>query len=293
MAEPMHKNEHLMKWATYASVTTAIILILIKLFAWLQTGSISLLSTLIDSLLDSGASIINLFAVRYALMPPDKEHRFGHGKAEPLASLFQAAFISASALFLIIKGVSGLFDPPPIQKADLGITVTVITLFLTVCLIIFLNFVIRKTGSTAIRADATHYKSDILLNIGVLSAIALSSYADFPLIDPLFALGIAIYILWSVRNIAADALDQLMDREFAPETRQHVQQIINEHVGVIGYHDLRTRTSGLKSFIQVHIELDGDQPLRQAHDIAEDLEQKLLQQFPGSEVIIHQDPFHR
>lgn len=289
---PTHSAEaaRLMRLATYASVATAMVLIGVKLVAWLYTDSVSLLSTLIDSVLDALASIINLLAVRHALMPADREHRFGHGKAEPLAALGQATFISGSALFLVFEASHRLFTPAPIAHTGFGIGVMAFAIAATFVLTRFQAYVVRKTGSIAIKADSLHYFGDLLVNGSVIVALLLVSQLGWDWADPVFGLGIAAYILYCAWRIARGAYDMLMDRELPDEDRQRIKDIVQAHPAVIGLHDLRTRASGRDTFIQIHLELDGEMTLLRSHEIADEVEARLHEAFPGAEVIIHQDP---
>ena len=280
----------LMRTATYASVAVAGTLIVVKLAAWLFTDSVSLLSTLIDSLLDAAASMINLLAVRHALTPADREHRFGHGKAEPLAALGQTAFIAGSAIFLVIEAGHRLFAPRPVLHVDVGIGVMILAIVVTFALTRFQAHVVRKTGSVAIKADSLHYVGDILVNAAVIVALLLASQFGWFIADPLFGIAIAGYILIIAWRIARGAFDMLMDRELPEPERARIRRIVLEHPSVIDMHDLRTRASGRKTFIQVHIELDGDLSLYRAHDVADEVEASLRAAYPGAEVIIHQDP---
>lgn len=280
----------LMRAATYASVTVAVILIAVKFFAYMSTDSVSLLSTLVDSILDAGASIVNLFAVHYALQPADEEHRFGHGKAEPLAGLGQSGFIFASALFLIFETGKRFVEPRSIDNSDMGVIVMVISIVLTVGLVIFQKYVVRKTQSVAVSADSLHYTTDILINAGVIVALVVSVQTDWYWFDPLVAGAISIFILWSVREIVSDALDLLMDHEFPEEERQKILDVVMKHPKTMGMHDLRTRSSGMQKFIQLHLVLNADMKLRDAHDIADDVEEALGKVFPDAEILIHQDP---
>ncbi len=282
-------NAKLMRLATYASMSVAIVLILTKAVAWIMTDSVSLMATLIDSCLDALASLVNLLAVRHALTPADKQHRFGHGKAEALAGLGQATFITGSALFLVLESISHLWHPKPIAALGAGITVMVISIVATIGLLIFQRHVISKTASTAIKADHLHYKTDLLVNGSVIVALLLAYYG-WPGFDPVFALGIAAYILFSAWEIARESLDLLMDREVPVEDRARIKAIARDHPQTRGMHDLRTRKSGTTMFIQLHLEMDDQLTLIQAHAIADDVEDRIRAEFPDAEVIIHEDP---
>lgn len=279
-----------MRAAAIASVSVASILIVTKFVAWLMTDSVSLLSTLIDSILDAAASLVNLLAVHHALQPADREHRFGHGKAEPLASLAQAAFICGSAAFLLIQAGERMVHPRDIVNTDIGYAVMVFSIVLTIMLVGFQRYVVRKSGSVAIDADSLHYKTDVLINLGVMVSLFLSSHFGWKYADPLIAILIAMYIVKGAWGIGKTALAILMDRELEDEDRQKIRNIVMAHEEVKGLHDLRTRSSGVHVFIQFHLELDGDMKLMQAHDISEEVERELMEAFPNAEVIIHEDP---
>ena len=278
-----------MRLATYASISVALVLIVAKTIAWGASGSVSLLATLIDSTLDAMASLLNLVAVRHALSPADKEHRFGHGKAEALAGLGQAAFIAGSAGFLLLESGRRMLHPVPLESYGPGVLVMLFSIAATLSLLVFQRYVIRKTGSTAIKADALHYRTDVLVNASVIVALWLSvqGWAGF---DALFAIAIAIYILYSAWEIVKQALDHLMDRELPNAERENIKRIAIAHTAVRGLHDLRTRRAGMATFIQLHLELDDDLTLLQAHKISDEVEWSLQAAYPGAEIIIHTDP---
>lgn len=279
----------LLRLATYASTATAAVLVAAKLAAWIMTGSVSVLASLVDSLMDAGASLVNLLAVRYSLLPADAEHRFGHGKAESLAGLAQATFIAGSAVFLILQALDRLLNPRPLEALGVGMAVMLLAIVATLALVTVQRHVIRRTGSTAIRADALHYATDLLTNAGIILALGLA-WLGWPGLDPVFAIAIGLYILYSAGRIGLEALDQLMDRELPAETQARIRELVRGHPQVQGMHGLRTRQSGRTRLIQLHLELDGDLPLREAHAITEAVERGLRAAFPGADVIIHQDP---
>ena len=280
----------LMQWATYASVSVASVLIVGKFYAWVATDSVSLLSTLIDSMLDAAASIINLIAVRHALQPADREHRFGHGKAEALAGLAQSAFISGSAVFLLIEAFERLLNPKAIVATDAGYIVMVFSIVLTIGLVVFQRHVIKRSGSVAISADSLHYQTDVLINASVILSLYLSTQFDWPLADPIFAIAIAAYIIFTAWQIGSGSFQILMDRELPDEDRQKIRTIVMAQPGVLGMHDLRTRSSGTQEFIQLHLELDGEMKLIDAHVISDRVELELGKEFPNAEVMVHEDP---
>ncbi|MDG4596268.1 MAG: cation diffusion facilitator family transporter [Candidatus Contendobacter sp.] len=279
----------LLRWATYASVTTATVLIAGKLAAALLTGSVSVLASLVDSMMDVAASLVNLLAVHYSLQPPDREHRFGHGKAEPLAGLVQAAFIAGSAVFLILHAVDRLLHPQPLNDALIGVGMLLFSIAATVLLLAFQHHVIRRTQSTAIRADALHYATDLLTNAATILALGLAMLG-WPFADPVFAIGIALYILHSAGRIGHEAVQLLMDHELPPEIQARVKEIAHGHARVRGTHDVRTRRSGQTYFIQLHLMLDDQMPLVEAHRIADEVEAAIIAAFPNADVLIHEDP---
>jgi len=280
----------LMRLATYASVFAAVLLVGIKLATWLYTDSVSVLSSLADSLLDTLASLVNLFAVHHALQPADREHRFGHGKAEPLAGLAQSAFITGSSIFLLFEVGNHLFHPRPVEHGMVGIGVMVFSIIVTFILISFQRHVIRVTGSVAIASDHLHYTSDILLNVSVILAILLSVNFGWYYADPIIGAAIAFYILYSAFQIGRRALHILMDHELPNEDRTRITEIVMAHPQVRNLHDLRTRSSGLQSFIQLHLEMNGEITLHRAHEIVEQVTADIRTVFPNAEVLIHEDP---
>ena len=285
----LSRLSRLLRLATYASVVTAGILIAGKLGAWLMTGSVSVLASLVDSMMDIAASLINLFAVRYSLMPADKEHRFGHGKAESLAGLAQATFIAGSAVFLILHAFDRLLHPRPLEDVAVGIGIMVFAIVSTLVLLAIQRHVIRETGSTAIRADSLHYLTDLLTNASIIIALLLAGIG-WQGADSLFGMGIALYILYSAWHIGHDAFQLLMDRELPDEQREQIRQAALAHTQVRGIHDLRTRRSGQDLFIQMHMELDDDLSLFDAHAIADEVDLAIRKIYPEADIIIHKDP---
>ncbi len=280
----------LMRLATYASVATAFSLIVAKAWAWWQSDSVSMLATLTDSSLDLLASMVTLFAVYHALQPADQEHRFGHGKAEPLAGLWQALFVLLSAVFLLYQAIQRLIHPQPLSdSATASIGVMLFAIVMTGLLLMFQRYVIKKTGSTAISADALHYKTDFLINISIIVAIVMTA-AGWYRIDALMAIAIAIYIFHSGWQIMRDAINLLMDHELPAQERQHIQSLVLKHSAVLGLHDLRTRRAGLKVFIQLHLVLDAQLSLKQASEICRQVEQDLQNHFADAEVLIYPHP---
>ncbi|MBD1557412.1 CDF family cation-efflux transporter FieF [Vibrio sp. S9_S30] len=279
----------LVSTAAWLATGVALLLLIIKVAAWWVTGSVSLLASLIDSLLDIAASVVNLIVVRYALQPADKEHSFGHGKAESLAALAQAMFISGSACFLILNGVDRFFRPHELQSPELGVYVSMFAILITGVLVAFQKHVVRKTGSQAIAADSLHYQSDLYMNAAIIVALGLSWYG-IGQADAVFAIGIGVFILSSAIRMVYSAVQSLLDRQLPDEEIKDIRLITCSVNGVLGVHQIRTRMSGPVRFIQLHLELDDHMPLLEAHRISDEVEQKLLERFPEGDILIHQDP---
>ncbi|ACI98021.1 cation diffusion facilitator family transporter [Rhodospirillum centenum] len=289
----MQDREGAARWrrrAAYASIAVALTLIAVKLATYLSTGSVSILSSLIDSSVDALASVVTLLGVAQALTPPDAAHRFGHGKAEPLAALAQSAFITGSAVFLGYEAIGRLVDPRPVDSTGLGIAVMVFAIVMTAGLVTFQRWVIERTGSIAIDADSLHYRGDLLMNLAVIAALVLTRVTGSGYWDPLFALGIAGFLVWNALRIAETALDVLMDRELPDDDRARVVALVLAHPQARGLHDLRTRSTGVGQHIDFHLELDSDLTLAEAHDITDEIELRLREAFPSADFSIHQEP---
>lgn len=284
-----HDYGKLVRWASTASVVTASTLILIKTGAWFATNSVSVLASLVDSLMDVAASLVNLFALRYALRPPDEDHRFGHGKAESLAGLGQAAFIAGSALFLLLNAADRFINPREIEETAIGVGVMFVGIVMTGGLLAFQRYVVLRTGSLAVRADALHYRTDLLANLATL-IVLLAASAGYDLLDPVLASIIAFYVLYSAWQIGFSAVHTLMDRELDANVHQQIQGLALETPGVLGVHDLRTRQAGQRVMVQLHLDMDKDWTLDQAHTVTKTVEYKIRALFADSDIIIHQDP---
>jgi len=277
--------------ATHASVAVSVVLIVLKFAAWLATGSVALLSSLIDSVLDVIAAIVNLLAVRHALEPADREHRFGHGKAEPLAALGQAAFLAGGALLLVFEAISRLVTPQPIAYAGLGIVVVIASLLLGGTLVLYQRYVVAKTHSLAVGADELHFRNDMVVNAAVLVALLLDRLIAAPILDPIFGGAIGLWIIIGAIRLLRLSMSQLMDRELPDEDRARIRKIAEAAAPeVIAVHDLKTRAAGPTAFIQLHLEMDGAMNLRRAHEISDEVEAELRAAYPNAEIIIHQDP---
>jgi len=276
--------------AALASVAAALFLLVLKTYAALATGSVAMLGSLADTALDLLASLLTLFGVRVAAMPADRDHRFGHGKAEALAALAQIALISISAVGIGWRAAERLIDGAATVNAEYGIAVSMVAIAVTLALVAYQRAVVRRTGSVAIRTDSVHYQSDLLLNLAVIAALVLDQYLGVTGADPLFGLAIAAWLLFGAWRASSQALDQLMDKEWPEEKRMHFLAIASSRPEARGIHDLRTRSSGTHDFAQFHIWVDPMMTVAAAHDVVEAIERDLAREFHGCEGRNHLDP---
>ncbi|WP_427964018.1 cation diffusion facilitator family transporter [Altererythrobacter sp.] len=276
--------------AAIASIATAVFLVVIKVWATLQTGSTAMLGSLADTTLDLVASIATLIGVWVASMPADEDHRFGHGKAEALAAILQVMLITLSAGGIAWRAVTHLIEGGETAAAEEGIIVSLVAIAATIALLLWQRHVISKTQSIAIKTDHLHYQSDLFLNLAVIAALVLDQYLGFAQADPLFGLGIAAWLAWGAWRGASEALDHLMDKEWPLERREEFLAVLARHPDIRGVHDLRTRTSGMHDFVQFHMAVDPHLTVAQAHDLMDQVEERLAGEFPGVEVLIHPDP---
>lgn len=277
------------------SILAAGFLIVLKTVSGLLTGSISVWASLLDSLMDIFASIVNFFAVRAAARPADEDHTYGHGKAESLAGLFQALVITISGAFLIREAIRRLREPHEIASEWVGIGTMIIAITISLALVARLRLTARKTDSPALAADAAHYASDITTNGGALVALAIVYFTGWKLVDPLFSIAISLYILWSAFTVAREAVDILMDRRLPLEIDEQVAEIVGRYKdqGVFGFHDIRTRRSGSIKFIDLHLEVDRDLKLDDAHAATVRVLRQIEAEIPRARVSIHTDPVNR
>ena len=280
----------LMRGAAIAAVAVSAVLVVLKAAAYIVTGSVAMMASLADSALDLFASSINLFAIREALTPADREHRFGHGKAEPLAGLAQGAFIAGSATFLVVESIGRMVSPRPVDRAPVGLAVMIVSIAAVLGLVLYQRLAVARTGSVAIRADRIHYIGDLLTNIGVALGIVLSARFGILIADPIVGLAVAAVLAASAWNVFRQSYDQLMDRELPDAERERIKGIVRAHRDVRNLHDLRTRAAGICKFVQLHIELDPTISLTRAHEVSDEVENEILAAFPDAQVIIHQDP---
>ncbi|MDN3431702.1 MULTISPECIES: cation diffusion facilitator family transporter [unclassified Pseudoalteromonas] len=266
------------------------LMIATKAWAWLASGSASMLGSLTDSLMDITATLMSFLVLSYALRPADDDHRFGHGKAEALAGLGQAAFIAGSGCLLMFHGIERLINPVELSHSLLGVWVSIFAIACTLVIVYVQNKVVKHTESIAIKADSVHYKGDLILNAAVLLAILLAYYGVL-YADPLFAICVAGYLLYNSWDIATESASHLMDKELPDEEKQSIFEIARNHNDVYGVHGIRTRQGGKVKFIQLHLELDDNLPLIRAHKVADEVELMITQQFESEvDILIHLDP---
>ena len=285
-----HHHGALTKSAAVASVGTALFLIVLKAFAAWQTGSVAMLGSLADTGLDLIASLVILYGVRIAAEPADHDHRFGHGKAEALAALFQVALIAASAAAIGWRAVYRLTYDQPTTAAEYGIGVSLVAIVATFALLAYQRRVIARTGSVAIQADNVHYQSDLLLNLSVIVALVLDQYLGLTGADPVFGIAIALWLAWGAFRASSQAIDQLMDKEWPEAKRERFLALAATHPELRGIHDFRTRRSGSRDFAQFHMYVAPEMSVRDAHDVMDQVEARIAREFPGIEILIHLDP---
>ncbi len=285
-----HANAGLNQRAAMASVSVALFLLAIKTWAVWQTGSVAMLGSLADTGLDVFASLVTLYAVRLAGMPADEDHRFGHGKAEALGALFQVVLISLSAIGIGWRAIDRLLRGEVTTQAELGIGVSIVAIVATIGLLAYQRGVIARTGSVAIEADHVHYQSDLLLNLGVIVALVLDQFVGWSGADPVIGIVIALWLAFGAWRASSRAIDQLMDKEWPEERRRKFVEVASRFSELENLHDLRTRTSGNRDFVQFHVWMDPALTVQASHDIIERVEIALAHEFPGTEVLIHIDP---
>lgn len=280
-------------WVKTSSLVTMVmvsLMIAAKTWAWLASGSASMLGSLTDSLMDITATVMSFLVLGYALRPADDDHRFGHGKAEALAGLGQAAFIAGSGCLLAFHSIERLFNPLELTHSLLGVWVSIFAIACTLVIVFVQNKVVKHTESIAIKADSVHYKGDLILNAAVLLAILLSYYGVL-YADPIFAVGVAGYLLYNSWDIARDSADHLMDKELPDEEKQRILDVSKSHTDVRGVHGVRTRQGGKVKFIQLHLELDDHLSLIRAHNVADEVEAMITKEFESEvDILIHLDP---
>ena len=272
------------------SVATAAILIVVKAIAWQASGSVAILASLSDSALDLVASLITVYAVRYAAEPPDAEHRFGHGKAEAFSSLMQGGLVFASGALVGREAVNAWLHPQPVEHGLAGVAVMAISIVLTFALITAQTRVVKASGSIAISGDRAHYAADLASNAVALVGVGAAAWLGLPWVDAAAGLIVALWLIWGAVGVFREASHQLMDRELPDEDREKIVALVTADPKVLGVHQLRTRASGPYVHIQMHADLAGDISLADAHAIIVAAENRVLDAFPAADLIIHGDP---
>ncbi|MBP5343744.1 MAG: cation transporter [Alphaproteobacteria bacterium] len=280
-----------MLFASFASITTALLLVVLKFIAFFATGSMAMLSSLFDSIQDFMTAMVNIVAVRQAIVPADRQHRFGHGKAQGIGSLIQACIIVMAALFLLKESIGYLILGKEIKDIGVGIWVSCIAIILTLGLLILQNWVVKQTGSLCIKTDKAHYTGDIVMNIGVLLSLLLSSSLGWMWIDGVFGVMVGLYLLWAMWHIMQDAFAMLMDKELPEDVRIKIKKVALSVPKVLNVSELKTRQAGNKFFIQFIVQFDGKMTLSLAHKYIDEIENKLATLYPESEIMIHAEPF--
>lgn len=286
----MSEHGRLTARAATASVSMACVLMALKGYAAWATGSMAMLGSLADTVLDLAASLVTLIGVRVAALPADHDHRFGHGKAEAIVALIQSLVITASAIAIMIESAMRLSHAQVAAAPELGIGASLVAMAFTACLLAYQRHVIAITNSLAIRTDYAHYQSDLLLNLAVIVALGVQHWFGWGLADPIFGIAIALWLLWGAVHAGREAVDQLMDKEWPEEKRLRLIEVASRCSGFHNLHDLRTRSSGTSEFAQFHIWVDPDMTIAEAHVVVERLEQALEAAFPDTEILIHLDP---
>ena len=287
----LEKNNLLKKYASFASVSCAILLVIVKFVAFIKTDSLAIFSSFVDSITDLFASLISGVAVYFAMKPATCNHRYGFGKSEALSALLQAMFVGVSGLFVFFDGNNRLFNPVDVVNMDAGIYVMLFSVFTTLVLVVFQSYVAKKTNSLAIKSDMAHYVVDFLTNGAVIISLIMVKSFGFVYFDVVAALFISLYLIFSAYGLAKESIEQITDKELNDEIRQNIESIVMSCKGVEDMHDLRTRSVGDIYYIELHLEINGDISLSSAHKISHKVEDELLAIYPSSQILIHQDPF--
>jgi len=274
------------------SVTVALVLVVAKLWALGQTGSLAIAATLADSAMDLMMSLGGLAAIAYAAKPADDDHNFGHTSAEDLAALGQSIFILISASIIAVAAVLRLLDDDVTlpEKESSGMAVALFAIIVTLGLVAWQRRVARITGNKVVKADSLHYLGDLIPNVGAIIALFASSRFGLGYVDSVVALGAAAMLTVGAVRIGKTAWDALMDRQADPDMIAAIESIARDFPGLHGYHDLKTRVAGSRVFVNLHIELDGSQTLDEAHAIGAALRRAVIAAYPRADVLIHKDP---
>ena len=286
------KYARLVVMASLSSIMMALLLVMAKMLVWFFSNSITILASMTDSMMDLVTSVINYIAVRFAIKPPDEDHNYGHAKIEALAGLAQCAFISASAIFLLVSSINRYFNPVQLTNIDLGIYVTVLSLILTLFVVVFQTYVIKKTDSQIIAADRLHCQSDLYSNLAIIVSLLICS-SGYEIADVIFALLITVYIAHGVYGIGVRSLNVLLDKKISNHLINDITSIMLATPGVLGLHEMRTRRVGNYIYIQVHMCIDRNISLEEAHAIASTAQKAVLCKYSQADILIHMDPVNK
>lgn len=287
----LSQNNYLKQSAVIAGVVLAILLSLLKFYAFLRTGSLAIFSSFVDSVTDLFASLVTLIAVYFSSKPANVSHRYGYGKTEALSALLQAGFVGISGLFVIIDGIKRLIHPVEIEQTTIGIFIMLFSIFSTLLLVIYQTYVANKTSSLAIKADRAHYTIDFLTNAAVVLSLLFVHFFNFFYFDVAAALFISVYLLYNAYQLALEAIEMITDKELPDEIRTNIEKIVTQSKGIHGMHDFRTRNLGGMYYFELHLEIDGKLSLFKAHELSDKVEKKILDIYPYSQILIHQDPY--
>jgi ferrous-iron efflux pump FieF len=285
------KNTHLLvRSASIASLLVASTLIVLKYYGWVTTTSVSLLASLADSLIDFLASVFVFVAISYSMLPADAKHRFGYGKSEGLAAFVQSLLIGISGIYVCFEAIKRLLNPSQINQPSTAIWIILVSIVLTLALVMYQKYVVKKSKSIAIESDRYHYLTDTYINLSVLFSIAITGWTRFVFIDALVGLLISGVILYTSVTLLKKSFKILLDQEIQSDDRDRIREIALDHPKVLGFHDLRTRDTGRNYIIQFHLELDPNMSLLESHEITDEVTDNVLKLYPDSELIIHTDP---
>jgi ferrous-iron efflux pump FieF len=287
----LEQNNRLKKLAIVASISVSLSLIIFKFIAFIKTDSLAVFSSLVDSATDLFSSAISFIAVYYSMKPASHHHRYGYGKTEAISALMQAIFVGASGVFVIFDGINRLFNPVSISSIGVGIYIMLISILATLFLVLYQIYVAKKTQSLAIKADMAHYVVDFLTNSTVIISLFLVKFLGFVYFDIISALFISLYLLYNAYTLAKESIEQLTDKELDDDIRNNISKLVLECDNVLGMHDLRTRSIANIYYIEFHLEINGNTSLLFAHQISENVENKILDKYPSSQILIHQDPY--
>ena len=288
--ENQKNTDPLVRSASIASLLVASTLIVLKYYGWVATTSVSLLGSLADSLIDFLASVFVFIAISYSLLPADAKHRFGYGKSEGLAAFIQSLLIGISGIYVCFEAIKRLLNPSQINQPSIAIWIILVSIALTLALVMYQKYVVKKSKSIAIESDQYHYLTDTYINISVLFSIVITGWTRFVFIDALVGLLISGVVLYTSVTLLKKSFKILLDQEIQSDDRDQIREIALDHPKVLGFHDLRTRDTGRKYIIQFHLELDPNMSLLESHKITDEVTDSVLKLYPDSELIIHTDP---